>query len=133
MKCTNFFYLRQAIGAVSMRELRKAVEFCGGEYSWGDDIEKPVVIANTDWCGPIDVVILKVFLDEHDNLRFEGAVQETGEPLDCLEFSDIEETHLQYIIEYMKMDGDVNVVNMESYLDEVVKSIKDLVNYDEGI
>lgn len=103
MKHTEFYDTFKSIRHHIIDEIKAAVKAHGGEYSWEDEWECPIVAANPDRCEPepLDVCINSVSLDSSDTLQFEATSKASGFEVRDLIVEDIFVEHLGFILDYM--------------------------------
>lgn len=103
MKHTNYYDTFKSIKHHIIDEIKAAVKAHGGEYSWKEMGECPIVAANPDTCcpEPQDVCIWSIKLNSDDEITIEATGKEYGEDIDYLSLYDIFVEHLGFIIDYM--------------------------------
>ena len=103
MKHTEFYDTFKSIRHHIIDEIKAAVKAHGGEYSWEDEGECPIVAANPYRCEPepLDVYINSVSLDSNDTLQFEATDKVSGFEVRDLAIDDIFVEHLGFILDYI--------------------------------
>lgn len=103
MKHTDFYDTFMRIKQHIIDEIVAAVNAHGGEYSWGDTDECPIVSACPDTCEPepLDVCIWNIKLDADGTFSLKATGKEYGEDIDYLSIYDIFVEHLGFILDYM--------------------------------
>jgi hypothetical protein len=88
MKHTNFFPQILKIKAQEKSELLAAVAAHNGDFSWGDEDEKPIVAINWGITNPrmMDVEVQRIAITKRNRLDIFGVESETGD----LVFSDLD-------------------------------------------
>lgn len=109
MKHTEFYDTIKSIRHHIVDEIKAAVKAHGGEYSWDDEGECPIVAANPYRCEPepLDVCINSILLDSNDMIQFEATGKSSGYEVRDLDVDDIFVEHLGFILDYM---GDTTTV-----------------------
>lgn len=114
MKHTEFYDTFKSIRFHIIDEIKAAVRAHGGEYSWEDEGECPIVAANPYRCEPepLDVYINSVSLDSNDTLQFEAIDKTSGFEVRDLTTDDIFMEHLGFILDYMDDTATVSDVSI---------------------
>ena len=110
MKHTNFYDTFKSIRHHLNDEIKAAVKAHGGEYSWDEEGDYPIVAANPDnfYPEPLDVCIHSIEIDSNDEITIEATGNKYGEEVRDLSLDDIFVEHLEFIIDYM---GDTTTVS----------------------
>ena len=110
MKHTNFYDTFKSIRHHLIDEIKAAVKAHGGEYSWDEEGDYPIVAANPDifYPEPLDVRIHSIEIDSNDEITIEATGNKYGEEVRDLSLDDIFVEHLGFIIDYM---GDTTTVS----------------------
>ena len=118
MKCTNFFTIGEQIRAIALDELKRAVEAYGGLYRFPEEddedaCDRPIIAFNTDFTGPVDIIIAQVSVNEKGRICITGcdkndtAMTEIEWPAD-----DAIPTHIHFITEAIPpVDGTDDVTS----------------------
>ena len=114
MKHTDFYGIFKTIRHHIVDEIKAAVKAHGGEYSWEEIGECPIVAANPDTCEPepLDVCIWSIKLGTDDEITIKATGKEYGEDYDYLSLDDIFVEHLGFIIDYMDDVPEVSDVSI---------------------
>lgn len=114
MKHTDFYDTFKRIRQHIIDEIVAAIKAHGGEYSWKEIGECPIVAANPDTSEPepLDVCIWSIKLDADDTISFQATGKEYGEDMDYLSVYDIFVEHLVFILDYMDDAPNVSDVSI---------------------
>lgn len=114
MKHTDFYNTFEHIKRHIVGEIKAAIKAHGGEYSWSEVGECPIVAANPDSCEPepLDVCIWSIRLDSDDKIAIHATDKKYGESMDFLDIDDIFVEHLGFILDYMSDTSEVSDVSM---------------------
>lgn len=114
MKHTDFYDTLKRIKWHIVDEIKAAIKAHGGEYSWSEMDECPIVAANPDtsWPEPLDVCIWSVRLDSDGEIAIHATGKEYGEDMDYLSIYDIFVEHLGFILDYMDEAPEVSDVSI---------------------
>lgn len=114
MKHTEFCDTFKSIRHHIVDEIKAAVKAHGGEYSWDEDGDYPIVAANPTsfYPEPLDVCIRSMEIAPNGEIFIEAIGNKYGNEIRNLSLDDIFVEHLEFILDYMGDAPDVSDVTI---------------------